>query len=344
MKPETTEDILELMNGHLLSAVLGTAMELGIFWLLADQPLSAPELARSLNIPLNRCYYWLQILCKLGLLEESGEGYTPSTVAREAILNVQSQDTWAFQAREDRELSLYVENLALNISKPMSAWGASNRSPADYFGQLEEDPLYTAGFTRKLNEIHRSLAEQLANMLDLRGVKRLLDLGGGSGVMSFALLRKYDELTSVVVDVESVCRVGRVIAADHKLEKRITYLAADFLRDELPVGFDMVMLCDVGSFSETLFRRIRDDVLNPKGRLVIVDKFAPSRTGAPPSRLLAAFLTSLESPAQSIDYVTTEVVQTRLEQAGFRGVSITPVPHKDHLPWNIDWTLLETQK
>ena len=141
MKPETTEDILELMNGYIVSAVLGTAMELGIFWLLADKPLSAPELAQYLNIPLNRCHYWLQILCKLGLLEDSGEGYAPSTIAREAILNVQSQDTWTFQAREDRELSLYVRDLALNISKPMSAWQACNLTPADYFQQIEEDPI-----------------------------------------------------------------------------------------------------------------------------------------------------------------------------------------------------------
>jgi cyclopropane fatty-acyl-phospholipid synthase-like methyltransferase len=343
MKPETTEDILELMNGSILAAVLGTAMELGIFWLLADKPLSAPELAQSLNIPLNRSHYWLQILCKLGLLEESGEGWAPSTLAREAILNVQSQDTWAFQAREDRDLSLYVRDLALNISKSMSAWQAGNLTPEDYFQQIEADPIYTARFTRKLYQIHRSFAEHLANMLDLRGVKRLLDLGGGSGVVSFALLRKQQDLTSVVVDVESVCQAGRVIASENKLENRITYLAADLLKDNLPAGFDMVMLCDVGSFSEILFRRIHD-VLNPKGRLVIVDKFAPSKTGAPPSRLLAAFLTSLESPAQSVDYITTEVVQTRLQQAGFRDISTTSVPHKDNLPWNIDWIMLEAQK
>jgi predicted O-methyltransferase YrrM len=343
MKPENTEDILELMNGHIFSAVLGTAMELGVFWLLADKPLSAPELAQHLNIPLNRCHYWLQILCKLGLLNDSGEGYVPSTIARESILNVQSQDTWAFQAREDRDLSLYVQDLALNISKPMSAWQAPNLTPADYFQQIEQDPGYTARFTRKLYQIHHSLAEQLANMLDLRGVKRLLDLGGGSGVVSFALLRKYDELRSVVVDVESVCRTGRVIASENKLERRVTYLAADFLKEDLPTGFDMVMLCDAGSFSQILFRRIYD-VLNRKGRLIIIDKFAPSRTSTPPSRLLSAFVTSLASPSQSVDYITTEEVQNRLQQTGFRGVSTASVPHKDHLPWNIDWIMIEAQK
>jgi hypothetical protein len=145
------------------------------------------------------------------------------------------------------------------------------------------------------------------------------------------------------VDIESICQAGREIALENELEKRITYLVADFLKDDLPTGFDMVMLCDVGSFDEILFHRIYN-ALNRKGRFVIVDKFAPSKTSAPPSRLLSAFVNSLESPAQSVDYITTEVVLTRLQKAGFRDFSTIPVPHKDNLPWNIDWIMLEAQK
>ena len=343
MKPETTEDILELMNGSIVSAALGTAMELGVFWLLAKKPLSATDVAQSLNIPLNRCHHWLQILCQLGLIEYSTEGYAPSQVARAAILNAQSHATWAFQAREDRDCSLYVRDLAMNIGKPMQSWQTRNLTPSDYIQRFQEDPDHAVRLTRKLYEIHRSLAEQLANLLDLREVKSLLDLGGGSGVVSFALLRKQPELTSIVVDVENVCQAGREIASENQLEERITYLAADFLKDDLPTGFDMVMLCDVGTFSEILFRKIYD-VLNRKGNLVIVDKLAPNRTIPPPSRLLAAFLNSLEHPAQSIDLTTTAVVRSRLHQAGFRDLSVTSVSHKDNLPWNIDWIMLQAQK
>lgn len=110
-------------------------------------------------------------------------------------------------------------------------------------------------------------------MLDLQGVKSLLDLGGGSGVVSLALLRKQQDLTSVAMNVENVCQAGRAIASENKLEKRITYLAGDFLQDDLPTGFDLVMLCEVGAFSEILFLRIYN-VLNLKGQRVIVDKFA----------------------------------------------------------------------
>jgi SAM-dependent methyltransferase len=194
-----------------------------------------------------------------------------------------------------------------------------------------------------LYEIHIPLAEQLANLIDLQGVNRLLDLAGGSGVVSFALLRRRPELTSVVLDVEPVCQVGREIASENGLEKRVDYLAADLLQDDLPVGFDMVMLCDVGLFDEVLFRKIHD-ALNRDGRLVIVDKFAPTESDAPPSRLSGAFLASLQYPAQSISFTTGEMVQSRLRETGFRDFSITPVPHDDSLPWNIDWVMLEARK
>lgn len=170
-----------------------------------------------------------------------------------------------------------------------------------------------------------------------------MDLGGGSGVISFALLHKQPDLTSVVVDVENVCLAGQEIASENALEKRITYFAADFLKDDLPTGFDMVMFCDVGPFSVPLFRKIHD-ALNPDGRLVIVEQFAPDKNIAAPSRLLWSFLGSLENPAKTNDFTTLDLVQTRLQQAGFRDFVTTSVPCKDHLRWNIDWFVLEARR
>jgi len=318
-------------------------MELGLFWLLAEKPMSTSAIAESLNIPFNRCHHWLRLLCNLGLLEHGIDGYAPTLVAREAILDAQSQHFWAFHAREHRDRFMCLRDLALNIGAPVSAREAPDLAPPDYFQRILEDPGYAASFTRMLYEIHLALAEQLADLIDLQGVDRLMDLAGGSGVVSFALLRRRQALTSIVLDVENVCRAGREIASENGLEKRIDYVPVDLLQDDLPTGFDMALLCDVGLFNETLFRRIHD-ALNVDGHLVVVDKFAPTETHAPPSRLTGAFLTSLQHPAQSISFTTVEMVQSQLWEAGFRDCSTTPVPHKDNLPWNIDWTMLEAQK
>jgi SAM-dependent methyltransferase len=343
MRLETTQEIVELLDSPIVSAALGSAMELGLFWLLAKEPLSASDVAQSLRIPLNRCEIWLQMLSNLGLLEADSGAYYPSEVARGAILDAQTQETWAFHARENRETSLFVQDLALNLGKAMSDWEPRSPTPSDYLDHIQEDPTYATGLTRKLCEIHQPLAEQLANILDLRAVKSLLDLGGGSGVVSFALLRKKRDLASVVVDVEKVCEVGRKIASEKGFARRVTYLAADLSEDELPSGFDMVVLCDVGLFSKVLFRRIHA-VLNADGQLVVVDKFAPTTSCPPASRLPSAFLWTLQHPGPSIEFTTTGTIQTQLEQVGFRDISTYAVPHKDNLPWNVDWTLLSARK
>jgi predicted O-methyltransferase YrrM len=331
------------MHGYVAAAALGAAMELGVFWLLAKEPLPAADVARSLGIPLNRCHHWLEILCSLGPLDSRAGAYAPARLAREAILAAQSQDTWAFQAGEERESSFFMRDLALNIGKPVSAWQTRKEPPPDYLQRIQEDPAFAARFTRKLYEIHSPLAERLADLVDISEVRSLLDLGGGSGVVSFALLRKQDNLTSVVVDVQNVCEAGREIARENRLEHRMTYQAADLLQDELPAGFDLVILCDVGTFAEELFGRIYA-ALNPRGRLLVVDKFAPVGTSAAPSRLTSAFLSSLQLPAQSIDFTTAEMVQTQLGRVGFRETSVTPLPPRDRLPWNLDWTMLESRK
>lgn len=136
--------------------------------------------------------------------------------------------------------------------------------------------------------------------------------------MSLALLRRYPRLTAVVIDIANVCSAGQEIAQENSLSDRIDYHAADFLSEELPSGFDMVLECDVGVYSEVLLRKVRA-ALNPDGRLVIVDQFAPSEGVAPPPRLHWALLGSLIDPDSTLP--TVAEIQTRLTQADFRLLS-----------------------
>ncbi len=147
-----------------------------------------------------------------------------------------------------------------------------------------------------LYDYHQSLGEELAEALDMTGVKRLMDLGGGSGVMSLALLSRHGGLTATVVDAATVCRVGERIVSESDLADRISFHPSDFLKDELPGGFDMVLECDVGIHSEELCRRIRE-CLNDGGRFVIVDDLAQEGRSPPLHWLRHAFLASLNDPS-----------------------------------------------
>ena len=128
--------------------------------------------------------------------------------------------------------------------------------------------------------------------------------------MSMALLRRNPGLTAVVVDIANVCAAGREIAEEQSMETRLSYCAADYHQDELPPGCDMVLQCDVGEFDGVLLQKIRA-ALEPGGRLVIVDHFAPEEGLAPDKdpHPLWAFLGSLDNP--DLSYPTVAETQRR---------------------------------
>lgn len=336
MKLTAPDDVFELIDSYVAAAAVGTAMEYGLFWLLAEEPRDVPDVAKTLGIREDRCRYWLQLINELGLLERVSEGYVASAGARAVILNAFSRNTWAYLARGARGSFPAVRDLAVQLREPGTPWEAQGLTPPDYFARILAQPEEARDFTRMLCEIHLPLADELADSLPMDGVQRLLDVGGGSGVMSLALLRRHPGLEAVVVDIANVCAAGREIADEASLLDRIDYRACDFLAEDLPTGFDAVLYCDVGRYEEALCRKFHA-ALNPGGRLVIVDKFGAEPGRAHPSRTHWALLGSLSGSTPPKP--CAEEVQALLRRTGFAQPSVAELPDLASR-WSSGWTLI----
>ncbi len=229
----------------------------------------------------------------------------------------------------------------MQLREPGTPWEAQGLTPPpDYFAQLLERPEEARAFTRMLYEIHLPLADELAASLAMDGVDRLLDVGGGSGVMSLALLRRHPGLEAVVVDIANVCAEGRRIARENALQDRIDYQVCDFIADDLPRDFDMVLYCDVGRYDEALCRKLHA-ALSPGGRLVIVDKFGAESGLAHPSRAHWALLSSLSGSKPRRH--SAEDVRALLRQTGFSQPSTVELPNLASR-WSSGWTLIEARR
>lgn len=317
MKLASKAEIDEFANAYLSAAALNSALELGLFWKLAHKPLTAAEVAVAMQIPPARCCAWLELLRDLGLLEKQEEAYKVSPLAQTAILDQHSQATQSFLAWQRRTYYGAGHDLAMHIKYPGSVWEAQGiRTPDDY-DLVRENPRWAEQFTRMLDEIHIPLADEVAVLVNMRGVRRMMDLGGGSGVMSFAFLRKYPQLTSVVVDLENVCHVGRAIAAEKGLAERVSYRGLDIANDDLPSGFDLVLQCDLAVFTPEHLQKIRC-ALNREGRLLIVQRLAaPDGSSTFPATEL--FRWSLGDPNYCV--WTLDALRQVLENTGFEYVS-----------------------
>ena len=315
-KLNSKNDAYDLLYATAPSLALGAAVETGLLWMLAEKPMKGKEIVQALKLPGKRGYYWLQVLEMLGILESEPGGYAPSALAREAFLVTRSQETWKHLVADERERTACISNLPQFLGEPGSLWAAQGLpAPRNYVEKMRNDPARAREFTRMLYELHQPLADCLAERLDVDGVRRLLDVGGGSGVVSMALLRKYPELTAVVVDIETVCLAGREIAEENCFSDRITYHPMDLNHGDLPGNFDLVLKCDMFLFSERLFQQIWQS-LNSGGRLILVDHFSPEENVPPSSLLRWSFLDSLNDPEVFIP--TEQQVCTLLVQTGFQ--------------------------
>jgi SAM-dependent methyltransferase len=189
-------------------------------------------------------------------------------------------------------------------------------------------------FTGMLFDLHKPLADVIATTLELEGARRLMDLGGGSGVVALRLLRKDPQLRAVVVDIDNVCVAGRAIAASTPVADRVSYHAANFFTDPLPGGFDVITQCDLGIFDEGLWSKAAG-ALNPGGRLVIVDRWFEQEAYDTPGRLNYLLRKSLDDPDFSLQ--TLAEIEAMLCAAG-----LEPEPVVD-LAYN-RWQLIAARK
>lgn len=337
MNLRTISDIREVMAAPFPSAALNAAIELGLFWRMADGPRSSAEISREMNIPPKRCGYWLRLLAGMNLLQQEGDRFGLSPLARSGILDVHSQETWkmlAIDALDSFENGLF---LAQRLSRSNTDRGDGEHLRHHlplYVQKMEADLERTRLFTQMLFELHSPLAQNIADALDLNGINSLLDVGGGSGVVSFALLRRHPELRALVVDIPNVCTAGREIADKMPERDRISYYAADLVRDELPKGFDIVLACDVGRFDNPFLAKLSAS-LNEGGRLVIVDRWFDMGPNETPVRLAYLLNESLRDPEFSLRRV--EEIEDGLVRAGLEVAPSVELPYGR-------WKLIQAKK
>jgi SAM-dependent methyltransferase len=282
-----------------------------------------------MGVPPYRCQCWLELLIGLGLVDRRGGAYVASSTARSAILDAYSPSTWALLAREASERWAAGQDLAAHITHEESVWAAQGGAAPNYVEAMLASPDRARRFTRMLLELHGPLAEKLADALDLSDADRMMDLGGGSGVMSHALLRRHPRLTSLIVDIGPVCDAGRAIAEEAGLADRISFHPADFLHEALPGGFDVILECDISVHAESILRKLRD-ALAPGGRLIIVDWFHDPAVEPTLQYRVNAFYGSLSGTSHAPP--TVDDVRERLARAGYGRVDVrmldAPVLHE----------------
>jgi hypothetical protein len=183
-------------------------------------------------------------------------------------------------------------------------------------------PRYAEDYIRAMQEISHGAAANLAEGLKLPG-KKLLEVGGGSGIYSIMLTKKNPGLKATVFDSPFSCDFANRAIKDMGA-KNVETQPGDFEKGSIPKGHDIIMLTYVlqglaPDRCEALLKRVYEAL--PRGGAVVVNEFLLEGEGTSPvfSSLFAlnAFMLSNGGSLH-----TQDEISVWLTNVGFKGVEV----------------------
>ncbi|MBA2598298.1 MAG: methyltransferase [Chloroflexia bacterium] len=153
----------------------------------------------------------------------------------------------------------------------------------DWYAQHPEagDRFYQRMTTRIV-----SYAATVARVADLSAARRIVDIGGGHGLLLAAFLERWPNVRGVLFDLPGAAAAGQDRLAAMGLAGRVEVAGGDFFDETelLPEG-DVYLLSQIlhdgdDARSAIILRNIRR-VINPEGHLLIVEVLMPVRVDGP---------------------------------------------------------------
>ncbi len=292
---------ISIERSFIVSRLVIAAERLQVFRLLAGKRMSADGIRRALKVDHRYVPVLLDSLVSLGLLRRAGDVYVNTPLAQKYFIDKRSIYWTRQYSKECVQAYDALTVLEKALSSGKSCKSIKGLDKCSYLEAMQRDRRQAEDFTQMLFHFHRDDAEALANYLDLSRHRAVLDVGGGSGVMSIALARKNQHLLACILDIAPVCEIAAANIRRARLSRRVSATAGD-IRHRLPAGHDVILLCDIGAVSRQLLANAYK-ALPARGLFVLVDRYLSKDRTQPLDRLVSEFIGSAFPQATWVEIV-----------------------------------------
>jgi hypothetical protein len=312
--------IMQLALAYRASTALFAASELDVFSALADGPKTADEVARERQCHEAPMRLLLESCAATGLLTSTDGRYANTPVA----------DTFLVRGRPAYSANglKYAEDL-------YPAWGRladlvrTGRPPMVPQTILGDDKEKTRAFVYAMHERANGIGSVLPYLPDLTGRRRLIDIGGGPGTYSVALVKRTPGLSSTVLDVPGVIEVTRELIDASGVADRIRLMPGDYLTSPFGTDYSAALLSGM-MHRETpdscrLLLQKAFDALEPGGLVIVSDVFFDDDGKRTPPFAVSFALNMMLTSAEGSAHANTEMAAW-MTGIGFRDAEIKKLP------------------
>jgi ubiquinone/menaquinone biosynthesis C-methylase UbiE len=241
--------------------VITVAGRTGILRLLAEESRTTDQIAAELDLDPLATGKVVRALSALGIAEADGEHYRAVEGLSDHFLP------------GDRDVVPFLEHSHAMFERwgtTLEPWLRGNEWPV-----AERTPEETRRFGAAMRAMGGQTARRVAEAMDLEGVNRMLDVGGGWGQFAQAMCRVKPGLRATVLDQPEVVERARAELEGSEFRNSIGFLSGDYFATDYGTGYDLVLIANV-LHQETSDRacelvRRGAEALIPGGRLAVVD-------------------------------------------------------------------------
>ena len=294
--------------------LLIAAINLDIFTTL-DKADTAKDVAGITGYNVRNTELFLNALASIGLIEKEGSCYTNTPVSAKFLSRDSEVYLGEFLLFRERVTGLEKVE-ALVKEGPDSKLLENNRG-------LEAYDFYEWAKTA-IPEIYtgrvQSLVEVVNRLFKAGNQYKILDLGGGSGVMGMEIVQALPGSTGVIFEDPNVARLAEELIEERNLTASVSVLKGDFTRDDIGEGYDLIIASGIIDFAkdylDEVVAKIRD-AMNPNGFLYLVSHDVSDDYQSPKESIVGW----LSSHLEGLDILLRKsTVDGALEKAGFKQV------------------------
>jgi hypothetical protein len=286
--------LTELANGLRVSQALFVAAELQIADFLSRQALTGAELAACTKTDVAALGRIMRALCSLGIFSQEASGHfalTPVGVLLRSDLPQSFRAGAQFMTGPVRWRcwSDLLETIRTGKNRPESLFGMQ------LFNFYAAHPVESKVHDDAMRSFSATHTTALLNAIELKDARCVIDVGGGTGELLAAVLKKHSFLRGVLFDLPNVVEHAPSVLAAAGVLDRCTVEGGSFF-EKVPARGDVYLLKQVihdwnDQCASAILRCCYSHV-SKDARLLVIERRMPERPD--PGAATEVFLADLE--------------------------------------------------
>jgi acetylserotonin N-methyltransferase len=259
------------------------------------------------------------MLRQLGFLQQHAACYQLSEAGRQYMLKASPFFWGHLFSRIGKTIAPH--KLLLETVNKERAKAAKNR-PADGWESGHVDMEMAREVTAFMHSHSMAAAVGMTHTFDFGGIKRVLDVGGGSGCFSIALARQNPERRCTIMELPTICTLALEYITAGEVAHQVDTVTVDMFREAWPSGYDAHFFSNVFHDwnPETCLALAKSSyaALEPGGKILLHEMLLDDSGTEPAPAVAFSLLMAMGTMGQQF---TFPQLQALLTEAGFRKVS-----------------------